>query len=50
MKNKNELHYMDIETGEILTRDQAWDRYFNEYDGGDPSNLFDFWDYFDWVE
>ena len=37
MKNKNELHYMDIETGEILTRDQA-------------SNLFDFWDYFDWVE
>ena len=49
MSNTSELNYMDIYTGELLTNDQAWHKFFTEYDGDDPTSILGFWDYFDYV-
>lgn len=46
---KQTLHYMDIYTGELFTWDQAYQKFIEEYDGDDPCNTLDFWDYFDYV-
>ena len=49
MTDYSELNYMDRQTGELLTNDQAWHSFFEDYDGDDPTNPFGFWDCFEYV-
>lgn len=44
--NKQEKYYMDKNTGAVYTYKEARQIFVDEYDGDDPTNLFDFEDYF----
>lgn len=37
-------YYMNTETGELLTIEEAMDQFENEYDGFDPTNILTFED------
>ena len=41
-----EIAYMNLETEELLPKKDALKQWRDEYDGGDPTNIMDFWEYY----
>lgn len=41
--------FKNLETGELLTQEEAKRQFEEEYDGFDPTNIFRFYDYYEEV-
>lgn len=46
VKNTMKTYYMNKETGELLSRRQAYQQFSEEYDGGDDTNGIDITEYY----
>lgn len=44
------MKYMNLETGEILTKEEMLKEFAEEHDGLDPTNGIDLWEYYAEVE
>ena len=42
--------YMNLETGEVLTKEEMLKQFDEEHDGLDPTNGIDLWNYYKEIE